>query len=196
MTYTTLLPLAWFLLVASITPGPNNTMLAASGMNFGLRRTTGHIAGIVIGFASLVFLCALGLGTLYEQVPEVRIALKTAGAAYLLYLAWRIARAGEVQSGSAARPLTLWQAAAFQYVNPKAWVMGLTATSSFLPDSAPLTGALTMLAVAMIVAAPSTLIWTLFGTGLARLWSGRRVRRAINLTLALLLVATVPFIIL
>jgi threonine/homoserine/homoserine lactone efflux protein len=196
MAFAPLLPLAWFLFVATITPGPNNTMLTASGMNFGLRRSLGHMAGIVCGFGSLIFLCAIGLGALYERLPEFRLFLQIAGATYLVYLAWRIACTGSVQASHMARPLSFWQAAAFQYVNPKAWVVHLTAASSFLPEwGAPLSQALVMLLVAMVVAAPCTATWTLFGAGLARLWSGQRIRRIINVTLAVLLVATVPFVV-
>ena len=124
-------PLALFALVSSITPGPNNVMLATSGLNFGFRRTIPHLLGVSIGFTLMVFLVGVGLGSVFQQVPALYTVLKYAGAAYLLYLAWKIANAGEMKDGvSRARPMTFLQAAAFQWVNPKAWVMavGIIAT--------------------------------------------------------------------
>ena len=129
-------PLALFALVSSITPGPNNVMLATSGLNFGFRRTIPHLLGVSIGFTLMVFLVGVGLGSVFQQVPALYTVLKYAGAAYLLYLAWKIANAGEMKDGvSRARPMTFLQAAAFQWVNPKAWVMAVGIIATYTPPS-------------------------------------------------------------
>ena len=129
-------PLALFALVSSITPGPNNVMLATSGLNFGFRRTIPHLLGVSIGFTLMVFLVGVGLGSVFQQVPALYTVLKHAGAAYLLYLAWKIANAGEMKDGvSRARPMTFLQAAAFQWVNPKAWVMAVGIIATYTPQA-------------------------------------------------------------
>lgn len=192
-----LAPLAFFLFAASITPGPNNVMLAASGMNFGYRRSLPHVAGVAAGFGALMFACALGFGALYERHPEFRAVLSVVGGGYLLYLAWRIATAGPSPSGGGGRPLRFHEAAAFQVVNPKAWVMALTASGSFLPAlDDPLRQALVVLAVVLVIGVPCMLTWTLFGQAMARLFTTPGRRRVVNGALALLLVASLPLIVL
>lgn len=129
-----LLALAGFTFVASITPGPNNLMLAASGVGFGLRRTIPHMLGVVAGFAVLVAACGLGVGALLVSTPAAATALKVVGSAYLLYLAWMLrGNLGAGTDGGRARPMSFAAAAAFQFANPKAWLMGVTAASAFLP---------------------------------------------------------------
>ena len=144
MELAALVPLAF---VASITPGPNNLMLLASGMNHGARRSMPHLAGVSIGFTFLLFLVALGLGTIFERFAAVELALKITGSAYLLLLAWRIFTTDTVNAADGdAKPLTFLEAAAFQWVNPKAWVMGTTATSTLLDTTAPVVVAAAALA--------------------------------------------------
>lgn len=119
-------PLALFALVSSITPGPNNIMLASSGLTFGFRRTIPHMLGVNLGFTLMLVLVGLGLGTMFQQLPWLYTVLKYAGAMYLLYLAWKIAMSGPLESGAQrGRPFTFMQAALFQWVNPKAWVMAV-----------------------------------------------------------------------
>ena len=114
-------PLAMFALVSSITPGPNNVMLAASGLNFGFRRSMPHLLGVNLGFTLMIFLVGVGLGSVFQQVPQLYTVLKYVGAAYLLYLAWKIANSGGMEDGAVSgKPMTFLQAAAFQWVNPKA----------------------------------------------------------------------------
>ena len=111
-------------------------MLATSGLNFGFRRTIPHLLGVSIGFTLMVFLVGVGLGSVFQQVPALYTVLKYAGAAYLLYLAWKIANAGEMKDGvSRARPMTFLQAAAFQWVNPKAWVMAVGIIATYTPQA-------------------------------------------------------------
>lgn len=193
------LPFLYFLFVAGITPGPNNVMLTASGMNFGYRRTLPHVFGIMFGFTALILLCAFGVGAAYNAYPPIQIVLKVLGGSYLLYLSYRIATAGRVEidkNAAEARPLTSWEAAVFQFVNPKAWVAGLTATSAFLPAEATMMQqALMVTVISVAVCIVSTTTWVLFGKGMARLFTSDKTRRIINVTLALLLVATIPLMV-
>ncbi|MFM8614006.1 MAG: LysE family translocator, partial [Alphaproteobacteria bacterium] len=120
-------PLFWaligFALTTSCTPGPNNAMLTASGANFGFRRAVPHMLGIILGFPAMVLAIGLGLGTVFTALPWLHLALKYVGAAYMLYLAWRIATAGRGKGAGAAKPIGFFEAAGFQWVNPKAWIM-------------------------------------------------------------------------
>ena len=184
--------IALFGFVASITPGPNNVMLWASGLNYGFRRTIPHIAGINIGFVSLLLATSFGLGALFQRWEWMSIALRILGSAYLLYLAYRVATAGSAEKAETSKPLTFWEAAAFQYVNPKAWVMTVTAAGSFLPPEEPLVrSVLLMTAVFGAVNLPSIIVWAGGGTMMGRLLSDDRTRRIVNGILGLLLVWTV-----
>lgn len=191
-----LIPLVTFCFSAAITPGPNNLMVTASGATFGFRRTLPHLLGITFGFPAMVVAIGLGLGAVFQQVPELHEALKFIGAAYLLYLAWRIAtaeRPTEGQSGS--KPFTFVQAAAFQWVNPKAWVMGIGAVTAFSSlELSPTTNALIIAAAFLVTAFPSTAIWAGFGTAIGRLLSSRRALRIFNLTLGTITALSVVLI--
>lgn len=180
----------------SITPGPNNIMLWASGANYGVRRTLPHILGINLGFGSLVLLCGLGLGALFEAFPTVQTFLKIAGSLYLLYLAYRIATASFGGAASAGRPFTFWEAAGFQYANPKAWVMGLTVMSAFAFTGVPFAvKAVLITLVVMLVNLPCITVWAVFGTAIGRFLTNKRALLSFNLTMAALLVGTIYFII-
>ncbi len=185
-----------FAFVSSITPGPNNIMLWGSGMNFGFPRSIPHLAGINIGFASLILVTNLGLGTIFLRFPVISLALRIIGSAYLLYLAFKVATAGRVVEGeTASTPMTFAQAAAFQYVNPKAWIMAATAASAFLPESQPLlVGAIYITAVFSVVNIPCISTWALAGSGIGRLLTNDRRRQMVNAVLGLLLVGTVVLI--
>ena len=122
-------PVAWYVFVMTATPGPNNAMLAASGMNFGFRRSLPHIAGIVGGWLTLLAGCALGLGVAFQSLPFAEKALAVAGSLYLAYLAWRIANAAAPTSAEGAKPLSFLEAFGFQFMNPKGWVLALTAAT-------------------------------------------------------------------
>lgn len=189
------LPFAWYSLVMGMTPGPNNLMLAASGMNFGIRQTLPHILGVIVGFGLLFLLVGLGIGTLYTEVPAVQQLLRWAGAAFLVYLAWRIAGAGAIETPEDATPLRFHEAALFQFANPKAWVFSTTASASFLGNGGT-AGAVVLCVASIAVTLLSTVTWTLFGAALARLISKPRVQRRVNLAFALALLATVPLILL
>lgn len=186
---------ALFAFVASITPGPNNVMLWASGMNFGLRRTIPHIAGVNVGFSSLLIATSVGLGALMQTVPVLSIGLRMFGSAYLVYFAYRIATAAGTEASTHARPFTFLQAAIFQYVNPKAWIMGVTAVGSFLPSDQDLVaGTLLLTALFAVVNLPCITTWAVAGTALGRVFADDRKRRYVNVALAILLLFTIYLI--
>src|SRR5512139_2622779 len=134
MPYDVFAALVLFVFVTAFTPGPNNIMVTASGVNFGFVRTVPHMAGITAGFVVLVVSAAAGLGAVFAAAPELQTALKIAGALYMLWLAWKVANSSP-DSGAKidlARPMTFWQAVAFQWVNPKAVVMALTVIALYV----------------------------------------------------------------
>ncbi len=187
-----LLAFSAFAFVSSITPGPNNMMLLASGVNFGLRRSLPHMLGITLGFVFLVLCIGLGLHQLFSALPWLQTLLRYLGAAYLTYLAWQIARAGQPQGQNSARsqPFSFLQAAAFQWVNPKAWIMGLGAITTYAPAEHFASHVLLIAALFGLINLPSVGVWTLAGTAL-RPWLERpRALRAFNISMALLLLAS------
>ncbi len=191
MTADLALALAGFAFAASITPGPNNLMLMASGANFGLRRTVPHMLGVSLGHSFLVFLVGLGLIRVFEEVPAVRQVLLAVCTVYLIYLAWRIAMAGAPGGGQAAgRPLTFLQAAAFQWVNPKAIYMGIAAQTYYAPEGGAWIGAASVAAVFAMVNLPSVSVWAWGGTQVRRLLTRPARLRAFNWTMAVLLVGS------
>lgn len=187
--------LAAFSFVSAVTPGPNNVMLWASGVQFGFRRTLSHIVGIAFGIGSMALLVATGLGVLITTIPALEVGLKVVGSAYLLYLAYRIAGGGGARQGEIAAPLTLWQAMVFQYVNPKAWVFVLAAVTAFRPpDLQVVMATLLMATVMMVVVVPCASLWAAAGTFLNRFLAESRRSRAFRALLGLLLAATVLYI--
>lgn len=183
--------LTLFAFVSSITPGPNNTMLLASGANFGVRRTVPHMMGVWIGFTFLIVCCGLGLGALFAAYPPLHTALKAFGGAYLLWLAWKVAKASGVGGGPAgAQPMTFMQAAAFQWVNPKAWTMGLGAVATYVPQGRYAAGLAAVALVFAVVNLPCIAFWAALGTGVRRLLARPRALKAFNWTMAVLLVVS------
>lgn len=175
--------------VTSITPGPNNTMVLASGLNHGFGRTVPHVLGISCGFAVMVLAVGFGIGRLFLAVPWLYEALRWIGAAYLLWLAWKIATAGTMDGEAAAgRPMNFWEAAAFQWVNPKAWIMAIGAIAAYAPVNGGL-GTIVIVAVLFaLVNAPSVAVWAAFGTTLRRWLTDPRYVRIFNIVMAALLV--------
>jgi threonine/homoserine/homoserine lactone efflux protein len=190
-----LLGLAGFALVGSITPGPNNSLLLASGSRFGFRRTVRHVAGTAVGMGALVFAVAGGVGVVVLAVPGVDLALKAVGSAYLLYLAARIATSRGAGGAVVARPLGLLGAVGFQFANPKGWLFALAAAGAFLPPGlAPVAGGLVVAATCATVILGTATVWAAGGAAVGRLTDGGRTQRAVNLTLAAVLAASVAFI--
>lgn len=192
-----LVPLAAFALSTSITPGPNNIMLTASGVNFGFRRTVPHMIGIAIGFPVMLTAIGLGLGSVFQAVPQLHDVLRYVGIAYLLWLAWKIATSGptEGEAEQRSRPLGLLEAAAFQWVNPKAWIMAAGAVTTYTSPAGNVFWEVVVIAVVFgIVSLPCVALWTSFGTAVGRLMRQPKWLRIFNVSMAVLLVASViPF---
>ena len=189
MSADLLIALTTFAFVTSVTPGPNNLMLLASGVNFGFRRTLPHMFGVSLGFGFMNVVLGLGLAQMFLRFPALQTTLSYVGGAYLLWLAWKIARSGPVGEGKAgSKPMSFLAAAAFQWVNPKAWVMAVSAISTY---TLPANFLATLLAVGLVFVAvniPSIAAWVLFGTGLRRFLSDPHYLRIFNITMAVLLV--------
>lgn len=191
MTPELLLAFGGFAFVSSITPGPNNTMLLASGVNYGFRRTVPHIAGISLGCVVMLLLVGLGLGQIFTAIPQLHDVLRYAGAAYLLWLAWKIATSGPMADHKAAgRPLTFLQAAAFQWVNPKAWILVVGAASTYAPRENFGRNVIVLAILLGLVNAPSICVWAGFGSAMRPFLSHPGRVRVFNIIMALLLVAS------
>lgn len=187
-----LLPaLTLFSFVSSITPGPNNIMVMTSGLNFGFGRTVPHILGIAIGFTVMITLVGLGLAAVFVRVPAAMLVLKAVGGAYLVILAIRIARSGPLKTGTTRGvPLTFGQAAAFQWVNPKAWIMAVTACATYSDPDRATASVLLVAAVFGTIGLPCVSIWASFGSGLRRALSEPVKLKLFNYTMAALLIAS------
>lgn len=185
---TELLPLMTYSFVMSSTPGPNNLMLTASGANFGYRRTVPHILGIAAGHGPQIFVTCLGLGALFQAYPLLHQLLRIVGAIYLVYLAWRLAGSA-IGQGEMQRPLSFWEALAFQAVNPKSWVKAITVATVFMPPGmAVLPAALLVSVIAIGIGVPCVSMWALFGVAIRRLLTDPRRQRAFNAIMAASLV--------
>ncbi|WID96944.1 LysE family translocator [Bosea vestrisii] len=184
-----LLAFLTYAFVTSITPGPNNTMVLASGVNHGFSRTIPHVLGISSGFAVMVLAVGFGIGRLFITAPWLYEALRWIGAAYLLWLAWKIATASAMdEKTTASKPMSFWQAAAFQWVNPKAWVMAIGAIATYTPANGGLGMILLVAVLFAVVNAPTVALWAAFGTTLRRWLTDARYVRIFNITMAALLV--------
>ena len=190
MTFDLIAALAVFALVTSITPGPNNLMLMASGANFGFQRTIPHMLGVGLGFVFMIVLVGIGLVQLFDIYPVSYTILKTFSIVYLLYLAWKIANASAPANARVKpTPMSFLQAAAFQWVNPKAWTMALTAITAYAPDR-------TMFAIIIVafvfglINLPAVSSWTLLGQQMRRILTNPTRLKLFNWTMAILLVAT------
>jgi len=196
-------PFSWTLIVASLpfllsmgfTPGPNNILVASSGVNFGFRATVPHILGVTFGFPVMLLLVGLGLARIFIAVPLVHVAFKYVSVAYLIYLSWRIATAAEVRAArGAGKPLTFLQAAAFQWVNVKAWITAVSAVTTYTVVNSTLSmqiSAIAVLDTGITLACVSC--WTLFGHFLRDYLHTPSRRRRFNYTMAgLLLLSIIP----
>jgi threonine/homoserine/homoserine lactone efflux protein len=180
-----------FALVMSITPGPNNMMLLASGVNFGFRRTMLHVLGISAGVALLMAGVGFGLSEAFRRFPVLYSVLEALSVAYLLYLAWKVGTSAEAQiRGGAQRPMRFYEALAFQWINPKAWMMALTAKTTVQLSEDLSVNAVLMAVVLCVVGMPCICLWAGFGMVMRRVLSRPLWLRAFNLTMAVALVAT------
>ncbi len=182
-----------FGVIAAITPGPNNVMLTATGLNFGVRRGLPHLFGICIGFPIMLALIGLGFATLFQLYPVLHQAIKVVGVIYLLYLAWKIAfSSGGVGEASRSKPINFWQAAAFQWVNPKAWIMGSSALAAYtsLDDSFVIQVFIICIAFTLITL-PCAGVWLVFGAGLQHFLKNPKHLKIFNVIMALLLITSI-----
>lgn len=192
MTSDHIAALAAFCFVTAISPGPNNIMLMASGVNYGVRRTLPHVAGIVVGWPLMVLLVGLGLGRVFELFPGAYTVLKIISGAYMLWLAWKIATAVPKQGDGPGqgKPMGFIGAALFQWVNGKAWIMAVSSIAAFTLTSDYMRSVATIVAVFFVVSIVSSTSWTVFGAGLRQVLTDPRYFRAINIVLALSLLAS------
>lgn len=188
MTFETITALALFAFVSSATPGPNNLMLMASGANFGFLRSIPHMMGISIGFMVMLFAVGSGLTQLFDRFPVIYDILKIASVIYMLWLAWKIAHAAPItKNANAGAPMSFLQAAGFQWVNPKAWAMALTAVTVYVGDASLLWLAFAAFLFA-VVNLPSVSLWTVAGQQMQRILTNPRRLTIYNWTMATLLV--------
>ncbi|MEM9010296.1 MAG: LysE family translocator [Pseudomonadota bacterium] len=196
MPWDTLLTLFAIASASTWTPGPNNALLAASGANFGFRRTVPHAQGVTWGFPLMFFAIALGLGEIFQREPLVAEVLRWLGAAILVWFAWRIATAGRAGAGTRrGRPFTFVEAAAFQWINPKAWAMCIAVSTQFVTGSAPVREALICAAAYALAGGLSSHAWAGFGASLQRVLLVPGRLRLFNLTMGALLLGFVVLLI-
>lgn len=195
MTYELISGLVLFAFVSSVTPGPNNLMLMASGANFGFRRSIAHMLGIGIGFTVMIVLVGLGLIKLFDAYPVSHLVLKTSSVMYLVWLSWKVANAAAPRhSQIAGTPMTFLQAAAFQWVNPKAWSMALTATSLYAPGQS-VSAILLVALVFGLINLPCVSLWTVLGQQMRKILTNPLRLRIFNWIMAgSLLASLIPVI--
>ena len=186
------LAIALFAVSTCITPGPNNIMIMTSGLNFGIRRSLQHLLGIYMGFPVMIIVVGLGIAEIFEIYPVMHTALKIIGVSYLTFLAWKIATAPISEYGeSSGKPFTFLQAALFQWVNPKAWVLAVGATVTYTVLSEPYTFQIVVIAlIFMLFGSPCTLLWLWFGASLKTILRYPRYIRAFNFAMAALLITS------
>jgi threonine/homoserine/homoserine lactone efflux protein len=189
-----LLALTGFVIVMTGTPGPNNMMLLASGANFGFRRSVPHILGITVGCQILLLAIAVGIGQLLIRYPLAAVVLKVLCGVALVYLAWVLVRPTRVLPASnevkVAHPLSFWQAAMFQWVNPKAWMMMVTALATYTQPEAMLSSIVMICLLFVVVGMPCISIWNLFGASLRSFLQNSGRARIFNMTMAVLLLGS------
>ncbi|WP_134680685.1 LysE family translocator [Paracoccus ravus] len=190
MSQQVVLALIAFAFVTSVTPGPNNLMLMASGANFGLRRSLPHMLGVALGFGAMVALLGLGIDRIIAAIPLLAQGLKWVSLAYVLWLAWKIAHSAAPDADDmpkTARPMSFLAACAFQWVNPKAWMMGLGALSAYSSGAG---GVLGVAVVFTLINLPSVAVWAAMGQGMRGFLSNPGRMRLFNRVMALLLVGS------
>jgi threonine/homoserine/homoserine lactone efflux protein len=196
MTIDQMLALAMFAMVTSGTPGPNNTMILASGVNFGFKRSLPHLAGITLGFCFMIVCVGLGLQAVFVRFPQLETVLRYVGAAYLLWLAWKLARSQPMtdSQGITSKPMGFWAAAAFQWVNPKAWIMAISAITTYaaVPASSSVSISLVLLVSLIfgLINLPLVACWAVFGSAMRRFLQEPKTLKLFNYVMAFLLIAS------
>ncbi|OUV60043.1 MAG: lysine transporter LysE [Candidatus Pelagibacter sp. TMED128] len=178
-----------------ITPGPNNAMLTASGMKFGFIRTLPHLIGIPLGHIFQISLVCFGLANLFLIYPQIQFYMKILCFLYLLYLSWKMIGSFSLIKKKSGRPLKLYEASVFQFINPKAWSIAVTVASGFFPTQENIfIGVAFVTITAAIICFPSISLWALFGSGLRSFVKNEKIKKIIEYFLALLLLLTGLFI--
>ena len=187
--------LAIFIFAASttVTPGPNNIMIMTSGLNYGVKNSIPHLLGICFGFPAMVIMVGLGFSVVFEIYPLFHEIIKSLGVVYLLYLSWLIALSSPTSlEGEKSKPLSFIQAALFQWVNPKAWVMATGAVSAYTSISSDIFSQVIFIALAFfIVTFPCVGIWLVFGAGLKKYLNSPKHQRVFNIFMALILIGSI-----
>ena len=182
--------------VMFVTPGPNNAMLTASGIKFGFKKTLPHLFGIPFGHLIQIILVCLGLGSIFQKYPSIQMYLKWLCFFYLLYLGWKILGSFSTNEKETGRPLKLYEAALFQFINPKAWVVALTAATAFFPSEESFFLATSFVAItAPFICFPSICLWALFGSSIKIVIKNRKIKKLVEYLLAVLLVVTAIIIV-
>jgi threonine/homoserine/homoserine lactone efflux protein len=191
VTFELALAAAAFCFAGALTPGPNNVMLLASGVNFGFARTVPHMVGVVLGYAFLLLVIGMGLGQTVVEHPLAFQALRIIGALYMIWLAWKIATSrGSSEGQGRSSPLTFFQAAAFQWVNVKGVLVAISGVAAFTRPGEFIVTLGALLVIATVATLVSVLVWTSFGTGLRQLLTDPRKARVFNVVMAVLLLAS------
>jgi threonine/homoserine/homoserine lactone efflux protein len=190
MTYSLLTGLLLFCFVSSITPGPNNLMLMATGANFGARRAAPHASGIVLGFTFMIVAIGLGVAQLFQIYPLAHQLLGVVSVIYLIYLAYKTAtaRTNLDSPEPTGKPITFWQAAAFQWVNPKAWTMSLAAVTVYAPQPVTYKEVIVVAAIFGAINLPCISVWLMLGVKMRRFLTTPARLRGFNWTMAGLLI--------
>jgi threonine/homoserine/homoserine lactone efflux protein len=193
MTVDQILTFLLFAVVAAITPGPSNLILTSTGANVGLLRGLPCLGGVVIGMGLMMFLVAFGLGNVVLASPWLILLLKWGGIGFLLWLSWKIATAGHSDATTEKRPLAFWGAAAFQWINPKSWLVSVSAVSVYLRPAAgtTFTQAMSFGLLFLLAALPSCFLWLAFGASLQRFLSTKRTASIFNVAMGVLLAGSV-----
>ena len=180
--------------VTTVTPGPNNVMLTATGASVGFRRGLPHLFGINVGFGLMQLLFIGGVGTAVLALPTLTLILKLIGIAILVWLSWKIATAKRVSPDTAERPIGFYGAAAFQCFNPKAWLICAGAVSFLQPNASPALQAAIFVAISIVIGIPSMMMWLGFGATMQRFLRTDRAFRIFSVVMALALIATIPLL--
>jgi len=190
MSFEIVTALIAFAFVTTITPGPNNLMLMVSGINFGFRRTVPHMLGIAVGMGVMILSIGIGLKEVFDLFPISYTVLKIISMIFLGYLSWKIAMASSMQIGDLnkeSKPLNFIQAALFQWVNPKAWIMSVTAVSAYAPDKTVI-GMIVVALVFVLISLPSISVWAYLGTQLQKILTNNVKLKIFNISAAILLI--------
>ena len=187
--------LAAFYFTMFITPGPNNAMLTASGMKFGFMKTLPHVIGIPLGHILQIGLTCFGLANLFLVYPQIQFYMKILCFLYLLYLSWKMIGSFSILKKDTGRPLKFYEASLFQFINPKAWSIAVTVASGFFPSEENIfIGVVFVTITAAVICLPTISLWALFGSGLRKFISNKKIKKIAEYLLALLLVLTGLFI--